>query len=554
MNDLIYDDDSVAISDDDQSFKSALESPAIYESFMTYSLCVPKNNVKVGDDEAFQIEFDSNHSDFEDAMSNHNEEAGDGLIIAHAQNKNMNDIKTFQENSVENMNQKEIDENEMMDPRPTITTSVPESPISLLGVQSYDSSQQSSTRSAIRKKPVMKSMTFNQDSDCIAIATTHGFKIRTIDNENDRAHDSRHKAAHVHSLPVKGGIICLQLLHRTSLLAIVKNKSPRTLSLVHAKNGIIIKELSFTSAIRRVEMNRSCLVVLTAYGELQIFTIQQKSNTLVDPRHVDIVFFTKINILHESESARMMTADGALLQGSFYDLSPLVVDGCSWLITKSSDGLGHVSVYKITRGDEIQNPTISCMHKFQAHNHGICKIAVSGGAQKFSEMLFATSSLQGTVIRVFSVATGQKLYELQRGSSSCIIHSLAFNKERNILAVSGSKGTIHLFHLNEENMIDENENSTSERMGITTKIKRMLYKSESDVNRPVKSFVRIRLRGENSKKSNSITFLRSNNENNLCEENLAVCLQGGMLLQFGVTKNGQKRPTFVEDLMLEDVL
>ena len=114
MNDLIYDDDSVAISDDDQSFKSALESPAIYESFMTYSLCVPKNNVKVGDDEAFQIEFDSNHSDFEDAMSNHNEEAGDGLIIAHAQNKNMNETDTCHQHSVANMNQKEIDGNHLM--------------------------------------------------------------------------------------------------------------------------------------------------------------------------------------------------------------------------------------------------------------------------------------------------------------------------------------------------------------------------------------------------------------------------------------------------------
>jgi hypothetical protein len=97
----------------------------------------------------------------------------------------------------------------------------------------------------------------------------------------------------------------------------------------------------------------------------------------------------------------------------------------------------------------------------------------------------ATASEQGTVIRVFSVPAAEKLYTLRRcvgfggkqlvgrwrntfpseallffeaywsvngaamhrGSSPCLIYSLAFNRAATRIAVSSSSGTIHVFQL-----------------------------------------------------------------------------------------------------------
>jgi hypothetical protein len=68
-------------------------------------------------------------------------------------------------------------------------------------------------------------------------------------------------------------------------------------------------------------MNRLCLAVLTASGDLHIFVYG------LGKQKQDVVFLTSIGLLHKSESARMMTADGATLQGSFFELAPQCIDG-----------------------------------------------------------------------------------------------------------------------------------------------------------------------------------------------------------------------------------
>lgn len=61
--------------------------------------------------------------------------------------------------------------------------------------------------------------------------------------------------------------------------------------------------------------------------------------------------------------------------------------------------------------------------------------------------MLATASVKGTVVRVFSIPSGELLFSLRRGSSSANIYSIAFNKDSSILAVSSDKGTVHLFKL-----------------------------------------------------------------------------------------------------------
>ena len=60
--------------------------------------------------------------------------------------------------------------------------------------------------------------------------------------------------------------------------------------------------------------------------------------------------------------------------------------------------------------------------------------------------LLATSSTQGTLVRVFSTrSTCEKLFEFRRGSNSASIHSLAFSGDSSFICVSSSTGTVHIY-------------------------------------------------------------------------------------------------------------
>jgi len=78
-----------------------------------------------------------------------------------------------------------------------------------------------------------------------------------------------------------------------------------------------------------------------------------------------------------------------------------------------------------------------------AHNNAISQLVLSPDGTKL-----ATSSTRGTLIRVFDVATKQKLHEFRRGSHVATIHSLSFNKTGSLLCVSSDRGTVHVYNLN----------------------------------------------------------------------------------------------------------
>lgn len=64
--------------------------------------------------------------------------------------------------------------------------------------------------------------------------------------------------------------------------------------------------------------------------------------------------------------------------------------------------------------------------------------------------LLATASDKGTIIRVFSVPDGRKLYQFRRGSIPSRIYSMSFNTMSTLLCVSSATDTIHVFKLNSQ--------------------------------------------------------------------------------------------------------
>ena len=63
----------------------------------------------------------------------------------------------------------------------------------------------------------------------------------------------------------------------------------------------------------------------------------------------------------------------------------------------------------------------------------------------------ATASDKGTVIRIFNVSDGTKVYELRRGlKRTADIHSLSFSPCGHFLACSSNTETIHIFRLDDK--------------------------------------------------------------------------------------------------------
>lgn len=59
----------------------------------------------------------------------------------------------------------------------------------------------------------------------------------------------------------------------------------------------------------------------------------------------------------------------------------------------------------------------------------------------------ATTSVQGTLIRIWDTQTGHKLYEFRRGFDQANIYGVAFRPDEQECCVWSDKGTVHVFSL-----------------------------------------------------------------------------------------------------------
>ena len=80
-----------------------------------------------------------------------------------------------------------------------------------------------------------------------------------------------------------------------------------------------------------------------------------------------------------------------------------------------------------------------------AHDSPLAALAFSPSGKEL-----ATASEKGTVIRVFNIQDGTKLYEFRRGVKRCVsISSLVFSTDSNYLCCSSNTETVHVFKLEE---------------------------------------------------------------------------------------------------------
>lgn len=78
-----------------------------------------------------------------------------------------------------------------------------------------------------------------------------------------------------------------------------------------------------------------------------------------------------------------------------------------------------------------------------AHDNPLAALTFNSTADKL-----ATASQRGTVIRVFSIPDGARLYEFRRGMKRIVtIGSLAFSPDSTFLCASSNTETVHIFKL-----------------------------------------------------------------------------------------------------------
>merc|ERR1711992_229110 len=103
---------------------------------------------------------------------------------------------------------------------------------------------------------------------------------------------------------------------------------------------------------------------------------------------------------------------------------------------------GHSSVGELQIFDSLNLASISMI---PAHTGQLAAIQFNPSGTRI-----ATASDKGTVIRVFNVADGARVYELRRGlKRTATIYSLSFSPCGLYLACSSNTETVHIFRLEE---------------------------------------------------------------------------------------------------------
>ena len=281
------------------------------------------------------------------------------------------------------------------------------------------------------------SISFNQDKDCIAIGTDYGIYIRNINasKENHQSHQqnsqygTRMKRIISHKIDDNGATQC-EMLYSTSLIAVLKQSNPRTLSLMNnilrvirqnesktrelllvnecekdestsmAKNVkfdfnnetqmnalSLLCNINMSAAIRRVEINLHRIFVLTADAKLHIFDLGT------------VRLLKSLSVLHESEPIRLLLNENAATTGAFFDITKEKIatrkndinpsSSYSWLVTRCSEDIGMICVYNFISED------LHLVTKAKAHENSIARIAI-GGKGKHQKLAVASEKVRLT--------------------------------------------------------------------------------------------------------------------------------------------------------------
>ncbi|KAE8352641.1 WD40-repeat-containing domain protein [Aspergillus coremiiformis] len=266
----------------------------------------------------------------------------------------------------------------------------------------------------------MNFVTFNQDYSYLAVATSKGFRIFTTD-PFAKSYETK-----------EGNIAIIEMLFSTSLVALIL--SPRRLQITNTKRQSTICELTFPTTVLAVKLNRKRLVIVLE-GEIYLYDIQT----------MKLLYTIETSPNPNAICALSPSSDNCYLAYPLPHKAPTSFSPPS----HAPPGNTHVSP---TSGEVLIFDTLKleAINVIEAHRSPLACITLNSDGT-----LIATASDKGTIVRVFSVPDGHKLYQFRRGSIPSRIYSMSFNTTSTLLCVSSATETIHLFKLSHQGQSSE---------------------------------------------------------------------------------------------------
>ena len=199
------------------------------------------------------------------------------------------------------------------------------------------------------------------------------------------------------------------MAYTSNILAVVgvdekDDFSPKKLTIWTTDSNSVLCERTFLFKIEAVKLNKSRLIAC-----------------LKDKIH--IYNMTNVKFLHSIDVKFSLTR---------LALSPS--SDSPYLVYSDNIETGQVTIY------DVHN--LAVKNSVEAHKSPILKLAIN-----YYGTYIVTCSCKGTIIRVFNIPKGDRLYTFRRGMNSAQVFSINFNINSNHVILSSNSGTIHLFKM-----------------------------------------------------------------------------------------------------------
>ncbi|KAE8283512.1 WD repeat domain phosphoinositide-interacting protein 1 [Larimichthys crocea] len=239
---------------------------------------------------------------------------------------------------------------------------------------------------------------FNQDSTSLALGTKTNYKLfsLTMVEKLDCIHESETPDVYI-----------VERLFSSSLVVVVSTAMPQRMNIYHFKKGTEICNYSYPDKILAVKLNRQRLVVCL---EESIYIHNIKDMKLLK---------TLLNTPSNPSGLCALSVNHSN----------------SYLAYPGSATIGEIIVYDANN--------LSTLTMIPAHDSPLAALTFNASATKL-----ASASEKGTVIRVFSIPEGLRLFEFRRGMKRYVnISSLSFSPDGQFLCASSNTETVHIFKM-----------------------------------------------------------------------------------------------------------
>ena len=280
---------------------------------------------------------------------------------------------------------------------------------------------------------------FNQDATNLAVGNAAGFQVFEVP---PRASFRRLKKES--SL---GGISIVALLEGTPLLAVVgsstasssssldKIMSNRFLQLYDANKNEVLTEMHFDSPVLAVRMNAKRLVaILERHAHLfDLNTMSPLPQIRTDPPNnrglgslsmltstMTAYFAFPYPEQRDTSRALSMNSSGSPGGGG---------GGGSSSFTNSDGRVAIIDAIELTQVEVVA-----------AHHRALAAVEFCANGTRF-----ATCSVKGTSVKVFSCPRPKLLFVFRRGQREALVHSLSLSPGGEMVAMTSNTGTLHLF-------------------------------------------------------------------------------------------------------------